>query len=228
MHVMDNDYFFQVSHLNITYGTVTLLDAVNLSLPNNVHVSIQGSVGTGKTSLIRVLGLLEAPSQGAIHIAQHKDCQFMHRSEQDDLIRHYFAYVFQTPQLIWEWNALENIQLFMTHRPISVQEKNHLAMEYCQKLRIHTIAHRPVHSLSGGEKQLVSIARALVKKPKILILDEPTASLDTKKTKLALQLLTEYVHQEKALLIMVTHKAEETKNFDFRFMIKNKHLVKID
>lgn len=223
----DNQYFFQATNIRVCYEDRLLLEKVELKIALGTCVSIHGPVGCGKTSLLRVLGLLDAPDQGEIQIADHQQCNLMQRSEQDDLIRYYFSYVFQTPKLIKDWNAIENIKLFMDRHFMCEADMDELAIDYCLQLNIDNIAYRPVYSLSGGELQLVSIARALAKRPKILILDEPTSNLDAEKIMLALNLIKNYVREKKAILIMVTHRIDEIRDFEQNFMIEKTRMIKI-
>lgn len=203
-----------------------LLKNINLSIPIGSSVCIKGEIGSGKTSLLNVLGLLDKPDTGELFLGD-KETNFtqLSRAELDSFIKKYYAYVFQTTELMMHWTALENVALSIIARGHNKSQSHIEAHKYCNYLGLSKAeVTREVSQLSGGQKQLVGIARALAKRPKILIADEPTAHLDQSRKKLISSQLIKNAKKQNTTVIIATHDNLEKHLFDKIYVIKNKNL----
>jgi len=221
-------FTLKAKNLQIQQGNKILLSDVNLTLTQGTAICISGKIGTGKTSLLDVLGLLHPPKAGEIYIGSSYNCVLLSRGERDVMIGLYFAYVFQTPKLLLRWNALENVSLPLMVKGYSKAERQQKAEEYCQKLGIpDEYLTRNVSKLSAGTMKLVSIARAFAKEPKILIADEPTANLDKNTRNHITKLLVNQAKKKQVTLIVSTHlQTTKGADFDERYVIKDQQLVR--
>ena len=227
---------FSISAINIQIGyEETLLEDVSLMLTPGKAIAMSGKVGSGKSSLLKVLGLLEPPQAGKVYFGQ-LDCDNLNRSELDILIQRYIAYIFQTPELMMDWTAAENISLALMAKGYTGFYVGRKLLQYGEILDIKALLRSkiPAHKLSGGEKQLVSIARALAQRPEMiddkniepffLIADEPTSSLDKDRQGEVIEKLIEMTKAEQIALVMATHEDVILDKFDNRFYIQDKQL----
>ncbi len=205
-----------------------LLYDVNLSLDKEAAISIRGDVGIGKTSLLRVLGLLSKPRKGHVCIDSATDCSALPRAELNKIISQYFAYVFQAPELMMQWSVIENISLPLIAKGYAKAERKEQTYEFCEAMGLAHLAEKPVYTLSGGQKHLVGIAMALAKQPQILVADELTANLDPLTKIYILERLIKQARERKITLIVATHDGADKRLFDRNYMIKDKklHMIK--
>jgi ABC-type lipoprotein export system ATPase subunit len=221
----------EAKDLSIQYDNTVLLQNVDITIHKGTAIIIRGPVGIGKSSLLRVLALLSKPAKGHIYITDSKgikspDCVRLPQGELDDLIKDYFAYVFQMPELMMGWNALENISLPLIAKGYSPSRRKEIAYECCRAMGIEKVAERPAYTLSGGERQLVSIARALAKEPIILMADEPTASLDPESKVFIMERLINEAKKKGVTVIVATHDTVVVSSLMEEYVIKNKVLEK--
>lgn len=184
-----------------------LLKNITLNIQPKDTICIRGEIGCGKTSLLNVLGLLDVADDGELLIGETKtNICLLSRAELDSFIKKYYAYVFQTTELMMQWTALENVALPIIARGFSKEESQEKAKQYCIDVGLKDDEmEREVSHLSGGQKQLVGIARALAKQPKILIADEPTAHLDKeRKIKISRNLILN-AKKQGTTVIVATH-----------------------
>jgi ABC-type lipoprotein export system ATPase subunit len=215
----------RAENLHLQYGETTLLREVNLTLKKGKIISISSEIGLGKTSLLRVLGLLSKPSAGQLYIKHSIDCVPLPRAELDEFIKHYFAYVFQTPKLMMQWTALENISLPLIAMGYTKAEREQKAHEYYSAVGLkEKDANKPVSILSVGTKKLVGIARALAKEPMILIADEPTANLDPNTRERIIELFRRKAEEKNMAIIVATHVDTKTA-FSEQYVIQDERLV---
>jgi ABC-type lipoprotein export system ATPase subunit len=211
----DGDVLLEAKDIQIKFKQRILLTGGNISLIKGQVSGIRGRTGCGKTSFLRVLGLLSKPCHGKIFLrGKTENClTTLSRAKQDDIIRQYFAYVFQDAELMMNWNAIDNISLPLIAKGYSKKECQKKAEELCKAMGINTEVfegkegNKPelVSTLSGGERQRIGIARALAKEPKILLADEPTGSLDEETKESILDLFFKVVEQKQIATVVVTH-----------------------
>ena len=217
---------FKVKNLCIQQDNTIILENINLTIKEGLTVSISGEIGSGKTSLLYVLGLLAKPSAGHIYIGSSVDCVSLPRTELDEFINRYFAYVFHEPKLMIQWSAVDNISLPLIAKGYTKAEAQEKAQEYCKLvgIEIEKATKKTVSTLSIGTRKLVTVARALAKEPKILIADEPVANLDEETRKKTANLLIEQAKQKNMIIIAATHLKEAKELFKEQYIIKDKHL----
>lgn len=186
-------------------GDVRALDGVNLSIEEGEFVAIVGSSGSGKTSLLNLLGGLDRPSEGSIYV-RGKKLEDMESEELTIFRRRNIGFVFQNYNLLPILNVYENITLPMKLDGMRVDEEflNHMIDSL--KLR-EKLYHMP-ETLSGGQQQRVAIARALSTKPAVLLCDEPTGNLDSVTGMEVVGLLKSSAYEFHQTIVVVTHNEE--------------------
>jgi ABC-type lipoprotein export system ATPase subunit len=202
----------------------TILEQIDATLTAGEGTLISGKTGAGKSTLLHLLAGLLRPSQGQI-IANGQPVSRWH-SAHLDLWRRQVGIVFQQPHLIKEFTVLENVILPMIPRGASITQLRKLARETLDTLGISHLAKQNVRTLSGGEQQRVSIARALVSRPAILIADEPTAHQDDDGAALIIEILTG-LKLPHTIIIVAAHDsrwAHPEKFADKHFLLENGRL----
>ena len=201
---MDN--LLKLTDINLNYKTdnnlIKVLQDINLEVKLKETLSIVGESGSGKTSLIMLIGGLEKASSGKIFFENH-DITNMGEDEISNIRRKNIGIVFQSFYLIPNYTALENVSLTLEINKISNAEIK--AKEILDRFGLSERFYNLPSQLSGGEQQRVAIARSIVMKPKLILADEPTGNLDSENSELISKILFDYVKNEKATLIMVTH-----------------------
>ena len=201
---MDN--LLKLIDINLNYKTdnnlIKVLQDINLKVKLKETMSIVGESGSGKTSLIMLIGGLEKASSGKIFFENH-DITNMGEDEISNIRRKNIGIVFQSFYLIPNYTALENVSLTLEINKISNAEIK--AKEILDRFGLSERFYNLPSQLSGGEQQRVAIARSIVMKPKLILADEPTGNLDSENSELISKILFDYVTNEKASLIIVTH-----------------------
>lgn len=185
---------------------VHALDHVDLDVTPGEYISVMGPSGSGKSTLLNMLGLLDRPDKGSYRLSDIETAT-LPEVERAELRSQYIGFVFQAYHLVPRLNALENIELPMMLAGIKPQERRRLAEGVLERLAIGHRAHHLPKQLSGGERQRVAIARAIVRKPTILLADEPTGNLDSHSGEEVMEML-EQLNEEGITLFMVTHDAK--------------------
>jgi putative ABC transport system ATP-binding protein len=157
--------------------TVHALRDINLTIAPGEYTSIMGPSGSGKSSLLNILGLLDRPNAGRYHLAG-ADTTDLTDPQQADVRRHRIGFIFQFFHLVPRLSAAENVELPMVLAGVEPAERKRRVAVVLERLGLSDRAkHRP-DQLSGGQRQRVAIARALVMRPRLLLCDEPTGNLD--------------------------------------------------
>ena len=196
----------KLTDINLNYKTdnnlIKVLQDINLEVKFKETLSIVGESGSGKTSLIMLIGGLEKATSGKIFF-ENNDITNMGEDEISNIRRKNIGIVFQSFYLIPNYTALENVSLTLEINKISNAEIK--AKEILERFGLSERFYNLPSQLSGGEQQRVAIARSIVMKPKLILADEPTGNLDSENSELISKILFDYVSDEKASLIMVTH-----------------------
>jgi len=183
-------------------GQELILKRVSLRVDTGEFIAIIGPSGSGKSSLLYIMGLLDRPTSGTIlyrnEIIEWKDAVINRLRNQK------LGFVFQFHYLIPELNVLENVMAPQLKAGRSYGEAKERALELLTRLGLDAKSKRQVFEISGGEMQRVAIARALANNPEILLCDEPTGNLDTKNTQRVMEIFEE-LNQEGTTIVMVTH-----------------------
>jgi putative ABC transport system ATP-binding protein len=184
----------------------TALDNINLDVKEGEYVAIMGPSGCGKSTLLNVVGLLDSPSEGCYHF-EGQDISRSSETERANLRKRNIGFVFQSFNLIDELSVYENIELPLLYLGSPPSERRKRVLEIMDQMNlVQRKSHFP-HQLSGGQQQRVAVARAVVGKPKLILVDEPTGNLDSKNGEEVMGLLTN-LHKEGTTIIMVTHSED--------------------
>jgi len=199
---------FQNIHKSYPMGKESLhvLKGLDLHVKEGEFVSIMGSSGSGKSTMLNIIGLLDSHEKGEYYL----NGQLIEKLDEKKaaLLRNKFlGFVFQSFNLINYKSALENIALPLYYKGVKRKERNKIALEYLDKVGLKERADHLPGELSGGEKQRVAIARALVTNPKVVLADEPTGALDSVTSKQVMQLLSK-IHKEGMTIVVITHEED--------------------
>ncbi len=189
---------------------VLRLDALDLSAGE--RLAVLGPNGAGKTTLLRLLAAIEAPSDGTVRI------DGVSTTTGGVALRRRVAYATQRPGLLHA-TVLGNVELPLRWRGVSRRRRRVLATAALERLGIAHLAARPAHSLSGGEMQRVSLARALATEPSLLLLDEPAASLDPESRASFFADVDDALAERSATVVHVSHRAEEAMRLSDRVAV---------
>lgn len=206
----------QISRTYLT-GEVstTALHPVTLTINHGEFVAIMGPSGSGKSTLLHILGLLDRPSTGH-YLFSGQDISRLRDQDLAYYRNQKIGFIFQTFHLLARASVINNVMLPLQYSRQAVKNHRRLATEAIQKVGLAHREHYQPSQLSGGEKQRVVIARALVQKPQLLLADEPTGNLDSK-TGQAVMDLIDGLHNEGLTVIVITHETP-TANFAQRII----------
>lgn len=199
---------FQNIHKSYPMGKDSLhvLKGLDLHVKEGEFISIMGSSGSGKSTMLNIIGLLDNHDEGEYYL----NGQLIEKLDEKKaaLLRNKFlGFVFQSFNLINYKSALENIALPLYYKGVKRKERNKIALEFLDKVGLKDRADHLPGELSGGEKQRVAIARALVTNPKVVLADEPTGALDSVTSKQVMELLYK-IHKEGMTIIVITHEED--------------------
>ena len=203
----------EATDITKSYGDLTILNGVNLSIKQKEIVSIVGSSGAGKTTLLQILGTLDTPSSGNLRI--NNTNPFDLTSDGLSGFRNKeIGFIFQFHQLLPEFTAYENVMLPGLIRGDSKKEASERAIMLLEKIGLKDrINHKP-SELSGGEQQRAAVCRALFNEPKIIFGDEPSGNLDTKNSQELHELFFELREEFNQTFVIVTHNKDLAKMAD--------------
>lgn len=197
----------EIKDIKKSYGELQVLKGIDLLIPEKKIVTIVGASGAGKSTLLHILGTLDTPDSGEIwydgeNIAQYspgKLAAFRNKN---------IGFVFQFHHLLPEFTALENVCMPAWIKGDSKKEAEKKALELLERLGLQDrVAHKPAE-LSGGEQQRVSVARALINSPKVILADEPSGNLDTHTKNELHQLFFTLRDELNQTFVIVTHDTE--------------------
>lgn len=195
----------EIKNLYKSFDNLQVLNGIDLTVNKGDVISIIGSSGSGKSTFIRCLNLLETPTSGEI---LYNNESILGKSFNVNAYRTKVGMVFQSFNLFNNMDVLHNCMLGQTTvLKRSKEEAEKISLEYLEKVGMGMFAHAKVTSLSGGQKQRVAIARALCMNPEILLFDEPTSALDPEMVGEVLNVISE-LSKEKMTMIIVTHEMQ--------------------
>ncbi|MDP4261231.1 MAG: ABC transporter ATP-binding protein [Bacteroidota bacterium] len=180
-----------------------LLKDVDLSVKEGEFISIMGPSGSGKSTLLNVIGMLDTFDQGEYHFL-HESVHKLKEKQRSLLYKQYIGFVFQAYHLIDELTVYENIETPLIYQDVKGSERKALVADILDRFQIVGKKDLFPTQLSGGQQQLVGIARALIAKPKLLLADEPTGNLNSKQGEEIMKLFEE-LNKEGVTIIQVTH-----------------------
>jgi ABC-type lipoprotein export system ATPase subunit len=182
---------------------VFILKDVNLSIKEGEFVSIMGPSGSGKSTLLNVIGMLDEASEGEYFFMDQPVHQLKEK-QRSQLYKHHIGFVFQAYHLIDELTVYENIETPLLYQDIKASERKGMVADMLDRFQIVGKKDLFPTQLSGGQQQLVGIARALIVKPKLLLADEPTGNLNSKQGEEIMALFSQ-LNKEGVTIIQVTH-----------------------
>lgn len=186
-------------------GTKTfILKDVNLTVGQGEFISIMGPSGSGKSTLLNILGMLDDPSEG-YHYFMGEAVHLMKEKQRSQLYKKYIGFVFQAYHLIDELTVYENIETPLIYQDMKSAERKAVVADILDRFQIVGKKDLFPTQLSGGQQQLVGIARALVAKPSLLLADEPTGNLNSKQGEEIMQLFKKLNQEDNVTIIQVTH-----------------------
>jgi putative ABC transport system ATP-binding protein len=204
-------------------GGVKALRGVSIDINAGEQVAVVGPSGSGKTTMLTILGTLERPSEGDVIVAG-RDAVGASDRELAGLRAHEIGFVFQDFHLQEVMTALDNVATGMLYTGAPAADRKAAAREALDRVGLsHRLTHRP-GQLSGGEKQRVAIARALVKRPSIILADEPTGNLDSQSGDGVIELLHQLA-AEGATLGLITHDEHVAHSFARRILMRDGQIV---
>ena len=213
--------FLKVKNVNLSFNNNEVLKELNLIIDQGNFVAITGASGSGKTSLLRVICGLESPNQGEIIL---DNSLLLNKEIFIPTEKRNIGLVIQEKVLFPHLNARQNIEFGIS----SKTDKQNLSDEIMEKLNIKQLAEKYPHELSGGESQRVALARSIVMKPKLLMLDEPFTGLDKDLKMKIYPEIKSILQASKITALMVTHDLNEVKALaDKCFNLESGKLVEI-
>lgn len=204
----------ELRSVHLTYGTrtpVRALAGVSLEIAQGEFVAVDGPSGGGKSTLLNVLGLLDAPTAGDYLVDGAQTDAGGRRAAR--LRSDLFAFVFQSFHLLGRRAVVDSVELGLVHRKVARRERRERALAALEAVGLQGCATQPAHTLSGGQQQRVAIARALASGAPVLLADEPTGNLDTANTRAVMAALRA-VHRAGVTVVMVTHDPELARQAD--------------
>lgn len=216
--------FIEVNDLKKIYGKeaqkTNALDGATLSIEKGETVVILGPSGSGKSTLMNIIGGIDSASSGSI-VVDGKSVNSMSNSELVEYRRKNIGFIFQTYNLVSDLTAKENVQLMQ-----DVSDDTFPVDDILNELGMEKYADHFPKEMSGGQQQRVAIARAVVKKPKILLCDEPTAALDSKTSQEVLELIEKMNKSHNITVIIVTHNELIAQIADRIIKLKDGRIIK--
>lgn len=181
-----------------------VLKGVNLEIEEGEFVSIMGPSGAGKSTLLNIIGLLDEPSQGQYQLFD-QPVHNLKEKVKTEYHRNYIGFIFQAYHLIEDLTVYENIETPLLYKGVKGKERKSIIADLLDRFNIVAKKDLFPEQLSGGQQQLVGIARAIAGNPKLLLADEPTGNLHSDQGEMIMQLLKKLNQEEGMTIIQVTH-----------------------
>ena len=212
-------YLLNTTNISHSFDTL-LFEDINLSIAPQESISIVGRSGSGKSTFLHICSSFLTPQSGEVKLFDN-NLYSQTNKEIETLRRYDIGIIFQSHYLFKGMSAIENINIasLLSNQPIDE--------DIIQRLEIQECMNKKISELSGGQQQRVSIARVLSKKPRMIFADEPTGNLDTNTASLVMDVLLEYVAQNNAGLMLVTHDIALANRCNQKYLLENKSLIKV-
>jgi putative ABC transport system ATP-binding protein len=202
-----------------------VLRDISLKINEGEFVTIMGPSGSGKTTLLNIIGMLDEGNSGSYHFLDEPVHKFKEK-RRTEIHKHYLGFVFQAYHLIEELTVYENIETPLLYRNVKSRERKAIVADILDRFNIVAKKDLFPNQLSGGQQQLVGVARAIIGKPKLLLADEPTGNLHTEQGQMIMELFRT-LHAEGMTIIQVTH-AEENAKYGTRIVRLSDGFIKKD
>lgn len=185
-------------------GEFTALDKINLQFKKGEFAGLVGPSGSGKTTLLNIIGSLDSPTEGKA-LVMGKEVSSLSHKESALLRNKHIGFIFQVYNLLPVYTVFENVEFALLLQNYSATERKRMVMESLEWVGLENMKDKKPSKLSGGEGQRVAIARAMVKRPEILLADEPTANLDAKNAHIIVQMMKKLNQELNTTFLFSTH-----------------------
>lgn len=214
----------KTQNIKKVFGDLEVLKGVNIEIKKGEIVSIVGSSGAGKTTFLQILGTLDSPDIGEITF-ENKELSKLNKKELANFRNQNIGFIFQFHHLLPEFSALENVCIpaFLANK--NKKETQEKALQLLKRLGLEQRADHKPSQLSGGEQQRVSVARALINDPQLILADEPSGNLDSTNAKELHQLFFDLRSEFKQTFVIVTHNEELAEMADRKLTMKDGRIV---
>jgi len=202
------------------YSTSQILKGLNLTVVEGAFISIRGKSGVGKTTLLKIIGLLDTPSKGEVKLLG-KSVNGLGDAELSRLRLNHIGFIFQFFNLLPSLTVLENIELPLALARVKKPERRERAMKLLSYFELGDLSKRFPKNLSGGERQRIAVIRALTNNPEIILADEPTSSLDDENTELLMDLLRKINEENNVTIVLSTTDLYKKLPTNRDYLLKN-------
>ena len=213
-----------VKHYRGASEPVRAVDGVSLSVREGEMIALHGPSGSGKTTLLLLIATLLAPDRGTIRY-RGRELSGMSEAQTSEYLRRDVGFVHQSSQLMPRVSALENASIKLLLDGVRPREARARAAPWLQRLGLAERLEHTTEQLSGGERQRVAIARALAGDPKLILADEPTGNLDSRRSFETVALLRSIAHEQGAGVVLVTHDTEAATLADRSYTLRDGRLI---
>ena len=214
----------RVENVTKSFGKTQVLNGVGFEVSEQSQVSLVGMSGSGKSTLLYILGGLDKPDSGTVLIDDHKITSM--EDEQLAIFRNSeVGFVFQFHYLLPSLKCIDNLLLPAKIGGKKISDVKKYVEELSEKLGVTHCLNKFPYEISGGEQQRINIIRAISLNPKMILCDEPTGSLDSKNSKIVIELLKSISSNIKATLIVVTHDASVASQFSRKITIEDGRII---
>lgn len=205
-----------------------VFENLNLKIEKGESVLLLGNSGCGKSTLLQIIGLIQDAKSGSIYI-DNEDCSLnkIDKQKKNEILKHKIGFIYQFHYLFNDFTAMENLVIPQLASNIDKKQAEQNAIEMLEKLKILHRKDALPSELSGGERQRIAIARAIIKKPKLILADEPTGNLDNDMSNFVVDEMLRLVKEEKIALLMVSHNRLFSEKFDKTYELKQNGLLNI-
>lgn len=217
----------RIKEIKKSFGPLQVLKGIDLEIGKGEVVSIVGPSGAGKTTLLQIIGTLDRPDSGTVTV-DGVDTSKLSTAKLADFRNRHIGFVFQFHQLLPEFTALENIMIPAYIAGRSTKEAKRRACELLEFMGLADRAQHKPNELSGGEKQRVAVARALVNNPAVILADEPSGSLDSKNKAELHQLFFDLRDKFGQTFVIVTHDEQLASITDRTIKMRDGLLESVD
>lgn len=226
---MDNSFLIQTKHLKKTFpmGPTTLvaLDDVNLMFKKGEFAGLVGPSGSGKTTLLNIIGSLDVPSDGSAEVIGRKIETLSHK-DAAQLRNKHIGFIFQTFNLLPVYTVYENVEFPLLLQDMTNSERKKLVLDALEWVGLADRATSKPAQLSGGQSQRVAIARAIVKKPELVLADEPTANLDAENSHHIMKTMVQLNENLQTTFIFATHDEKVMKYLKRKILLDDGRVEK--
>lgn len=227
---MFNKVILQCQKLCKTYKNgnykVSVLNNISFTIKAGEMVSIIGQSGSGKSTLLHILGGLDRPSSGEV-IFDNKILKNISNNDLSRILNNDLSFIYQFHHLLPDFSALENVAMPLLINNYKKKNAEKKAFDLLKIVGLSDILHCKPSEMSGGEKQRVAVARALINKPKLVLADEPTGNLDQQNSNSIFNLISNYNKLHNTTFIVVTHDLFLSKKLNRQMEMKNGDIYNI-